>query len=105
MAKKIFQRLFLTIILVLGIQIVRVILDKSSPMSILYHSNLLGALRLLLITWFFLALLLDIIFRKSQKVKKTGLLAIGVIVVFVSIGELLSVSWMNHPDRIPKSVL
>ena len=105
MAKKIFQRLFLTIILVLGIQIVRVILDKSSPMSILYHSNLLAALRLLIITWFFLALLCDIIFRKSRRVKMTGLLALGVMVVIIAVGELFSVSWVNHPDRIPRSML
>jgi hypothetical protein len=105
MAKKIFQRLFLTIILVLVIQIVRVILDKSSPMSILYHSSLLQALRLLLISWFFLTLVLDIIFRKSQKIKRTGLLATGVIVVLVSIGEMLSVNWMKHPEKIPGPVL
>lgn len=105
MAKKIFQRLFFTIITVLVIQIVRVILDKSSPMSILYHSSLLNAVRLLLIVWFFLSLVLDIIFRKSQKVKRTGLLALGVMTVLITIGELLSVSWMKNPDRIPKTFL
>lgn len=106
MAKKIFQRLFLTIILVLGIQIVRVLFDKASPMSILYHSTLLGTLRLLVIGWFFLSVLLDIILIKSQKLKKaTGWLALGLIVLVVSIGELLSVSWMKSPDRIPGFVL
>src|SRR5688572_3759845 len=106
MAKSIFQRLFLTIILVLGIMIVRVILDRSSPMSILYHSSLLGALRLLVIIWFFLATVIDIIMRKSQKVKKrVGLRALAIMVVLLTVGELLSVSWMKSPDRIPKSVL
>lgn len=105
MAKKIFQRLFIVIILVLVIQVVRVLLDKMSPMSILFHASVLGALRVLLIIWFFLSLLLDIIFRKSNKVKKTGLLATGIIVLIVTVGELFSVSWVNHPDRIPKSLL
>lgn len=105
MAKKIFQRLFLVIILVLVIQITRVMLDKFSPMSILYHSSLLNALRLLVIIWFFLTLVLDIIFRKSSKVKKTGWWAVAVMVLIITVGELFSASWLHHPNRIPSAVL
>lgn len=105
MAKKIFQRLFVAIILVLVIQIVRVMLDKASPMSILYHSSLLNVLRMLLIIWLLLATLLDIIFRKSTKVKRTGWLSFGIIALIITVGELFSVSWVNHPGRIPGGLL
>lgn len=105
MAKKIFQRLFLVIILVLVIQIARVLLDKTSPMSILYHSSLLNALRTVIIAWFCVALVFDIIFRKSEKVKKTGLLAWGTLAVIITIGELFSVSWMKNPESIPGGLL
>jgi len=101
MAKRIVQRLFLTIILVLVIQIIRVILDKSSPVTMLWHQSLIGAIRSLVLIWFFLALMLDIIFRKRTKVKPTGLMAAGIMLVIITIGELFAASWVKHPQRIP----
>jgi lysophospholipase L1-like esterase len=101
MAKRIVQRLFLTIILVLVIQIIRVILDKSSPVTILWHQSLLGMVRNLVIIWFLLALVLDIIFRKRTNVKRTGLLAVGIMAAIITIGELFAASWINNPQRIP----
>jgi hypothetical protein len=105
MAKKIFQRLFGCIILILVLQIVMVLLDKASPMSILFHQTIIYTLRTLVIGWFVLALLLDIIFIKSRKVKRTGWLAIALLFVVITVGEFFSASWMKHPDRIPGGML
>jgi hypothetical protein len=105
MAKRIIQRLFACIILVLLLQVVMALFDKMSPMSILFHQTIIYTLRTLVVAWFVLALLLDIIFIKSKRPKKTGWLAIGIMLVVITIGELVSVSWMKHPARIPGSLL
>lgn len=104
MIKKLFRRLFVVIIVFLVLQIVRVLLDRQSPNSVLFHQSLVAALQTLTIVWFVLAFLLDLVFIKSTKVKKTGLISLAIMVVVITIGEIFAFSWIKHPERIPHSM-
>lgn len=101
--KKFFPRLFWVIIIWLVLQIIRVVLDRQSPNSILFHQSLVSVLQLLTLVWFVLSLLIDLVLIKSKKVIRTGWWSALAMMVAIAIGELFASSWLQHPERIPAS--
>src|SRR5687767_5171549 len=101
--KKIFRRLFWVIIGWLVLQIVRVVLDRQSPYSVSFHQTLMGTLQMLLLVWFVLAAVIDLVLIKKTP-KRSGLWSVIIMIVVITVGELFASSWLHHPERIPHTM-
>lgn len=101
MIKRLVQRLFLLIIIVLAVKVLGAVLLKMNPNSVLYTGSLITVITTLAIAWYVVALIIDLILIKSKKPRAAGLIGLGVLAVIVTIGELFSASWIKHPEKIP----
>lgn len=102
--KKIFRRLFWVIIGWLVLQIVRVVLDRQSPYSVSFHQTLVSTLQMLMLVWFVLTIVIDLVLIKKKTPKRSGLWSVIIMIVVITVGELFAGSWLHHPERIPHTM-
>lgn len=103
MIKKSVQRLLWLIVIYLVIKILVYALIRMSPNGVLFYTSLATVLTTLAVCWWVIALVLDLIFIKSEKKRNTGLISVGVLAVILTIGELFAASWIKSPEKIPGS--
>ncbi len=85
------------------LKVAEIVLSKYSPLTILFHQNLLKSLQLLVLAWLFLSLLLVLVMKRrpalAQRISTLSILFLALVF------EILFGYWLQHPSRIPSSLL
>jgi len=81
------------------LKIAEVVLSKFSPLTILFHLNLLKSLQLLVLVWLFLSIILALAMRNNQ-VRAQRISTLSILFVTL-VFEILFGYWLQHPSSIP----
>ena len=84
------------------LKIAGVLLDKYSPLSSFFHSNLITALQLFVFLWLVLAFLMALFMPKNPR--RGGRITIIVLLIFVALMEVLFQYWLKNPQKTPTAL-
>jgi hypothetical protein len=89
--------------LLIVLKVAEVLLNKFSPLTILFHQNLFKSLQLIILAWLFLSLIVSLIWRK--KAVKAQRIATISLLFFTLVFEILFGYWLQRPSSIPSFLL
>ena len=85
--------------LLIILKIVEVLLNRFSPLTILFHQNLFRSLQLIVLAWLFISLIVSLVW-KTKAVRAQRIATISLLFVILVL-EILFGYWLQRPSSIP----
>ena len=82
--------------------VAKMLLDKFSPYSVLFHASLITTLQLLCFAWLILSVIFGLFFRKNPR--RGARVTWIVLIAVVALVEGLFFYWLKNPKQIPASM-
>jgi len=84
------------------LKLILVLLDKYSPLTILFHRNFITALQLVIFLWLIISIVIGLFIRKNPR---TASRVTWILLILLVAGlELLFVYWFKNPGKAPASL-
>lgn len=99
---RLLKKTLIAVGLLVLLKVVGILLEKYSPMTILFHRNLIIGLQLFIFLWLVIGILVDLFVRKDAR--KAGRITWIVLILIVAGFELLFTYWLKNPTKVPASM-
>lgn len=99
---RLLKKTLIAVGLLVLLKIVLILLDKYSPLTILFHRNLITGLQLFIFLWLVLGIIIDLFVRKDAR--KASRITWIVLLLVVAGFELLFMYWLKNPAKIPATM-
>ncbi len=97
------KKVIASILIVIVLQFCKTILNENSY-TYTYYYNLFSCYQLLLLFWCVISILLEELFLIRLYKKRVNLVGFGIFLLLFLGAEGTCTYWLNHPNRIPKSL-
>ena len=102
---KFLKKLLIAVGLIILLAILKIVLAKLFPASLIFHYNLLSCAQLFLFGWAIITGVIEFFLQKKFNAKKNGLISFVFFIVLISCCEFFCFFILHHPHHIPKNLL
>lgn len=99
---RLLKKTLIAVGLLVLLKVVLIVLDKYSPLTILFHRNLITGLQLFIFLWLVIGIIIDLLVKKDTR--KASRITWIILLVIVAGFELLFLYWLKNPAKVPATM-